>query len=71
MDTKGFHVTVRIEFGSGTAILGNHNWITSVQPEVGELAGGVEAFVNPEVLILVDPPWSVRGVFPFSPPFAQ
>ena len=66
MNTKGFHVAVRIEFGSGAAILSNDDWITSVLPETGELAGGVEAFVDSEVLVLVNPPWGVRWVLPLS-----
>jgi len=71
MDTEGFHVAIRIELGSGTAVVGDDNWITCIEPEVGELAGGVETLANPEVLILVNPPRSVRGVFPFSLPFIE
>ena len=70
MDTKGFHVAIQIELGSGTAIMSDDNWITCIEPEVGELAG-VETLTNPEVLILVNPPWSVRGVFPISLPFIK
>jgi len=71
MDTEGFHVAIRIELGSGTTVVGDDNWITCIEPEVGELAGGVEILANREVLILVNPPRRVRRVFPVSLPFIK